>query len=65
MKTFEFTEEQIKMIAHAILTTIRVNQKAVDDMYEICGVTDITRDTAKRVVEGNLKMKTLLNYINS
>lgn len=65
MKTFEFTQEQIKMIAHAILTTIRVNQKAVDDMYEICGVTDITRDTAKRVVEGNLKMKTLLNYINS
>ena len=65
MKTFEFSDEQIKMIAHAILTTIRVNQKAVDDMYEICGVTDITRDTAKRVVEGNLKMKTLLNYINS
>ena len=65
MKTFEFTEEQIKMLAHALLTTIRVNQKAVDDMYEICGVTDITRDTAKRVVEGNVRMKTLLNYINS
>lgn len=65
MKTFEFTEEQINMISHALLTTIRVNQKAVDDMYEICGVTDITRDTAKRVVEGNIKMKTLLNYINS
>lgn len=65
MKTFEFTEEQIKMIAHALLTTIRVNQKAVDDMYEICGVTDITRDTAKHVVEGNMKIRTLLNYINS
>ena len=65
MKTFEFTEEQIKMIAHALLTTIRVNQKSVDDMYEICGLTDITRDTAKRVAEGNIKIKTLLNYINS
>lgn len=65
MKTFEFTEEQIKMIVHALNTTIRVNQKAVDDMYEICGFTDITRETGKRVIEGNIKMKTLLNYIEA
>ena len=63
MKTFEFTEEQINMIAHALRTTIRVNQKSVDDMYDICGVTDITRETGKRIVEGNLRLKTLLNYI--
>lgn len=65
MKTFEFTEEQIKMIVHALNTTIRVNQKAVDDMYEICGFTDITRETGKRVIEGNIKMRTLLNYIEA
>lgn len=34
-------------------------------MYEFCGVTDITRDTAKWIIEGNVKMKTLLDYINS
>lgn len=65
MKTLEFTEEQIKMITHALRTTIRVNQKVVDDIYEICGSTDIARDTAKHIVEGNIKIRTLLNYINS
>lgn len=65
MKTFEFTEEQINMIAHALRTTIRVNQKSVDDMYEICCVTDITRETGKRVIEGNIRIITLLNYIES
>lgn len=65
MKTFEFTEEQINMIAHALRTTIRVNQKSVDDMYEVCGFTDITRETGKRVIEGNIRMKTLLNYIEA
>lgn len=65
MKTFEFTEEQISMIAHALRTTIRVNRKAVDDMYEICGITDLTKDTAKPIIEGNIKMKTLLNYLEA
>ena len=65
MKTFEFTEEQINMIVHALNTTIRVNQKAVDDMYDVCGFTDITRETGKRIVEGNIRIRTLLNYIES
>lgn len=65
MKTFEFTQEQIDMITHALRTTIRVNQKAVDDMYEVCGFTDITRETGKHVIEGNIKMRILLNYIES
>lgn len=65
MKTFELTEDSIKIIAHALRTTIRINQESVDRMYEVCGTTDDTRDVAERIIEGNVKMSTLLNYIES
>lgn len=63
MKTIELTEEQVKMIAHALKTTIRVNQESIDRMYEVCGENEYTKETAKNLVDGNVCLRTLLNYI--
>ena len=65
MKTFEFTEEQIKMIAHALKTNIRVNQGAIDRMYNVCGDNEYTRETAENIVRGNACIRKLLDYIES
>lgn len=65
MKTFEFTEDSIKIISHALRTTMRINQESVDRLYEVCGTTDETREVAERIIEGDVKMATLLNYIES
>lgn len=63
MKTIELTEEQVKMIAHALKTTLRVNQESIDKMYEVCGKNEYTKETAKNLVDGNVCLRTLLNYI--
>ena len=63
MKTFEFTEEQVKTIIHALNTTIRVNQEAIDRMYDVCGENKYTKETAHNIVVGNMCIRTLLNYI--
>lgn len=63
MKTIELTEEQVNMVAHALKTTIRVNQESIDRMYEVCGENEYTKETAKPLVDGNICLRTLLNYI--
>ena len=63
MKTIELTDEQVNMVAHALKTTIRVNQESIDRMYEVCGENEHTKETAKNLVDGNICLRTLLNYI--
>lgn len=63
MKTFEFTDEQIKMIAHCIRTTILTNQNSKEEMLRTCGETTYTKEIAKDIDGGVARMKTLLNYI--
>lgn len=65
MKTFELTEESIKIIAHALRTTIRMRQESIDRMYEVCGTIDEVKNVAERIIKGNVEMMTLLNYIES
>lgn len=63
MKEFEFTPEQIKSIAHCIRTTIRTNHEAVNNMLEVCGSNEYTIETAKNLTDANVRLTTLLNYI--
>lgn len=63
MKTIELTEEQVKMIVHALKTNLRVNQESIDRMYEVCGENEYTKETANNLKEGNVRVQTLLNYI--
>lgn len=63
MKEFEFTPEQIQSIAHCIRTTIRTNQEAVNNMLEVCGSNEYTIETAKNLTDANVRLTTLLNYI--
>lgn len=65
MKEITLTDEQIKTIAHALRTTMRVNQESVDTMYQVCGVNNDTIEVANRIIEGNICMRTLLDYIES
>ena len=65
MKTFELTEDSIKIIAHALRTTIRVRMESIDRMYELFGNSEYTKKITEHIVEGNVKMSTLLNYIES
>lgn len=62
MKAIELTEEQVKMIVHALETNIRVNKDSIR-MYEICGKNEHTRETVLNIVEDNMCLRTLLNYI--
>lgn len=63
MKKVELTEEQVNMVTHALKTTIRLNQESIDRMYEVCGENEHTKETAKNLVDGNVCLRTLLNYI--
>lgn len=63
MKTFEFTDEQIKMIAHCIRTTILTNQNSKEEMLRTCGETIYTKEIAKDIDESVVRLKTMLNYI--
>lgn len=63
MKTIELTEEQVMMVVHALKTNIRVNQESIDRMYEVCGENEYTKETANNLKEGNVRVQTLLNYI--
>lgn len=65
MKIFEFSEEDVKRIAHALRTTIRINQQSVDEMCKTYGLTESTRETGRYILEGNVKMRKLLKYIES
>ena len=65
MKTLELTNEQIRMIVHALNTTIRVNQESVDGMYQVCGCNSDTQEVANRIIEGNISMRTLINYLEA
>jgi hypothetical protein len=57
MKTLEFTEEQKEMIANCILSQIQASRKMLNDTYNP-RIADVIR-------EEQVKLLTLLNYINS
>lgn len=63
MKTFEFTEEQVKMIAHCIRTTILTNQNSKEEMLRTCGETIYTQEISKDIDGSVVRLQTLLNYI--
>lgn len=65
MKTFEFTDEQIKLLAHCIRTTILTNQNSKEEMLRTCGETIYTKELAKDLDGGVVRLKTLLHYIIS
>lgn len=65
MKTTELTEEQLMMVVHALKTNLRVNQESIDRMYEVCGENEYTKETVKNLEDGNVCIRTLLNYIES
>lgn len=63
MKTFDLTEEQVQMIVHALRTNIRTNQESIETLFNMCGQNETTRETAVNLANGNIRIKTLLNYI--
>lgn len=65
MKTFEFTDEQIKLLAHCIRTTILTNQNSKEEMLRTCGETIYTKEIAKDLDGSVVRLQTLLNYIIS
>lgn len=66
MKTIELTEEQVKMIAHALRNEIRINLESSSRIAENFGFSDeVSKITANKITERNLCIKTLLNYIES
>lgn len=65
MKTFEFTDEQIKLLAHCIRTTIFMNQNSKEEMLRNCGETSYTKEIARNLDGSIVRLNTLLNYINS
>lgn len=64
MKTFEFTDEQIKLLAYCIRTTILTNQNSKEEMLRTCGETTYTKQIAKDLDGSVARLKTLLNYIS-
>lgn len=65
MKTFEFTDEQIKLLAHCIRMTILMNRNSKDDMLRTCGETNYTKEIAKDLDGSVVRLTTMLNYIIS
>jgi hypothetical protein len=65
MKTFEFTDEQIKMLANCIRTTILTTQNSQQEMLRTCGETIYTKEIAKDLDGSVVRLTTLLNYIIS
>ena len=65
MKTFEFTDEQIKMLAHCIKVTINVNADAKDNLLKTCGDSEYSKEIIQDINTSVGKFQTLLNYINS
>ena len=63
MKTFEFTDEQIKMLANCIRTTILINQNSNEEMLRTCGETIYTKELSKNIDGSVVRLQTLLNYI--
>jgi hypothetical protein len=65
MKTFEFTDEQIKLIAHCIRTTILMNRNSKEEMLRTCGETTYTKQIAEDLDGSVVRLTTMLNYIIS
>jgi hypothetical protein len=65
MKTFEFTDEQIKMLAQCIRTTILTKQNSKEEMLKTYGETIYTQEIAKDIDGSVVRLQTLLNYIIS
>lgn len=65
MKTFELTDEHIKLIAHCIRTTILTNQNSKEEMLRTCGETIYTQELSKDIDGSVVRLQTLLNYIIS
>jgi hypothetical protein len=65
MKTFEFTDEQIQLLALGIRTVILNNRNSKEEMLKICGETIYTKEIAKDLDDGVVRLQTLLNYITA
>lgn len=66
MKTIELTDEQVKMIARALRTEIRINWEASNRIAENFGFSEeVSKITANKIAERNVCIKILLNYIES
>ena len=66
MKTIELTEEQVKMITSALRTEIRINYEAYSRIAENFGYSEeVSKITANNIIERNVCIRTLLNYIES
>lgn len=66
MKTIELTEEQVKMIASALRTEIRINWEASIRIAENFGFSEeVSKITANKITERNVCIRTLVNYIES
>lgn len=63
MKTFEFTDEQIKMLANCIRITIVTKQNSQKEMLRIYGKTIYTQEISKYIDDSVVRLQTLLNYI--
>ena len=64
MKTIELTDEQVKMISHALRTEIRINWETSSRIVENFGYSEeVSKITANKIIERNVCIRTLLNYI--
>lgn len=64
MKTIELTEEQVKMISHALRNEIRINWETYSRIAENFGHSEeVSKITANKIAERNVCIRTLLNYI--
>ena len=59
-KAIQLTDEHLSMIIHALATTIRVNKESFENMREICGVTQESKEIEESMNCGILKMKKLM-----
>ena len=65
MKTFEFTDEQVKMLARCIRTTILTKQDSKEKMLKAYGETIYTNELSKDIDDDVVRLQTLLNYITA
>ena len=63
MKTFEFTDEQVQMLARCIRTTILTKQDSKEKMLKAHKETIYTKELSKDIDDDVVRLQTLLNYI--
>ena len=61
----ELSDKEIKMICHALTSTIRHNNESVSSMYSICGSTQETKEISLAIALGNKGMADLTEYLQT